>query len=67
MYALDSWTGRDFTCPDGVHMPDFSILAQAWQSIPTDENWDLTCDLDGDEHIGAGDLAIACDQWMEGM
>ena len=62
-YSINS----DFTCPDGVNMIDFSILAQAWQSTPTDENWDSTCDLDGDEHIGAGDLAIACEQWMEGM
>jgi hypothetical protein len=57
----------DFTCPYGVTMVDFAILAQAWQSTPTDDNWNSDCDLDGDEHIGAGDLAITCDQWLEGM
>jgi len=62
-YSMNS----DFTCPDGVNLPEFSTLAQAWQSTPTDENWDSDSDLDGDEHIGAGDLAIACDQWMEGI
>ena len=57
----------DLACPYGVTMIDFSIFGQAWQSAPLDENWNSTCDLDGDQHIGAGDLAIACDQWMEGM
>jgi len=57
----------DLTCPYGVTLLDFSVLAKAWQSTPVDENWNSDCDLDRDEHIGAGDLAIACDQWMEGM
>ncbi|MHC4745052.1 MAG: hypothetical protein ACYS8Z_24310, partial [Planctomycetota bacterium] len=56
----------DLICPYGVTLLDFSILAKAWHSIPVDENWDSDCDLDGDEHIGAGDLAIACEQWMTG-
>lgn len=55
----------DLTCPYGVSLLDFSILARAWQSTPPDDNWDSDCDLDGNEHIGAGDLAIACDQWMK--
>ena len=57
----------DLTCPYGITMLDFSILALAWQSTPTVTNWDPECDLDGDEHIGAGDLAIACEQWLEGI
>jgi hypothetical protein len=57
----------DFTCPDGVNLLDFSILAQAWQSIPAYDNWDSDCDLDGDEHIGAGDLAITSNHWLEGV
>lgn len=57
----------DLTCPYGVSLSDFSILGTAWQSTPTDANWDATCDLDGDEYIGAGDLAIACDHWMRGI
>jgi hypothetical protein len=57
----------DLTCPYGVSLPDFSIFARAWHSTPIDEHWDSDCDLDGDEHIGTGDLAIASGQWMEGM
>ena len=57
----------DFTCPHGVTMTDFAVLGRAWQSTPTDGNWDATCDLDGNEHIGAGDLAITCNLWLEGV
>jgi hypothetical protein len=57
----------DFTCPYGVTMTDFAVLAQAWQSTPTDVHWNATCDLDGNEHIGAGDLAITCNLWLEGI
>ena len=57
----------DFACPDGVNLIDFAVLAKAWQSIPTDENWDLSCDLDGDEHIGVGDLSILSEQWLSGI
>jgi len=57
----------ELACPYGVTMIDFAVLAQAWQSTPTGDNWDSGCDLDGDEHIGVGDLAIACNQWMEGI
>lgn len=57
----------DITCPYGVTLLDFSVFAGAWQSTSVDENWNSDCDLDGDEHIGAVDLAIACDQWMDNL
>jgi len=64
---LPSYAEGDFDRSGRVELTDFAILGTAWQSTPIDENWDSDCDLDGDEHIGAGDLAIACDQWMEGI
>jgi hypothetical protein len=68
-YPLLNWqfiNGRgDFVCPDGVDFFDYAVLANAWLSTPSDDNWNLLCDLQPDEIIETKDLQILIEHWLE--
>ncbi len=59
----------DFLCPYGVDFTDFAVLSSAWQSKPNDSNWRPACDISKqkDNLIDELDLAIFCENWLEGM
>jgi hypothetical protein len=57
----------DFVCPYGVDFADFAVLASAWQSEPSDPDWNPACDISQpkDNFIDELDLAIFCENWLE--
>lgn len=59
----------DFVCPDGVDFVDFAVLASAWLSDDTDPHWDPICDISEpkDNLIDELDLAVLCENWLEGI
>lgn len=59
----------DFICPDGVTMFDFSILAAAWFSSPSDSHWNPICDISdpNDNLIDELDLDVFTDNWLVGV
>jgi hypothetical protein len=58
----------DFLCPYGVDFVDFAVLALAWQTKPNDANWNPACDISQpkDNFIDELDLAVLCENWLEG-
>jgi len=58
----------DFVCPYGIDFADFVILASVWQSEPNDADWNPACDISQpkDNFINELDLAIFCENWLEG-
>jgi hypothetical protein len=56
----------DFTCPDGVNVFDFAVLASAWLSTPSDDNWNPACDISeqNDDIINVLDLAVFTENWL---
>jgi hypothetical protein len=61
--------GGDFTCPDGVDFVDFAILGSAWLSNNIDPHWNPICDISEpkDNLIDELDLAVFCDNWLQGL
>jgi len=59
----------DFLCPDGVNMKDFAILALAWESTSGETGWNPVCDISdpNDNIINEKDLAVFCENWLEGI
>ena len=57
----------DFVCGDGVDFIDFAILSDTWMLSAGQDGYNDRCDLSGDEAIGFADLAIFCDNWLEGI
>jgi hypothetical protein len=59
----------DFLCPYGVDFTDFAILASAWQSEPNEPTWRPACDISEpkDNFIDEFDLAVFCENWLEGQ
>jgi len=57
----------DFTCPDGVDLADFAVLAEAWLSNPMDLNWNGRCEISQppDNIINFLDLAVFGDIWSD--
>lgn len=43
---------------------DFSLLANAFLSVPGDSNWNEDADLDGDGEIGPGDFSILANNFL---
>jgi len=58
----------DFNCPDGVDFVDFARLSLAWQSDPSQYNWNGICDISDphDSIIDERDLAVLAEHWLEG-
>jgi hypothetical protein len=58
----------DFACPYGVDFVDFAVMSSAWQSKPSDPDWNSACDISKpkDNFTGELDLAILCENWLEG-
>lgn len=60
----------DFVSPDGVDFKDFAVLANAWLSTPSQDNWDWQCDI-ADERpnnlIDILDLEVFTQNWLEGL
>jgi hypothetical protein len=58
----------DFVCPYGIDFADFAILASAWQTEPNDPDWNPACDIfqPKDNFINELDLAVLCENWLEG-
>jgi hypothetical protein len=58
----------DFVCPYGIDFADFVILASVWQSEPSDPDWNAACDISQpkDNFIDELDLAVFCENWLEG-
>ena len=48
---------------DGYDQSDLGELLAAWCSHPGDPNWNPNVDLDGDGHVGHGDLGILLADW----
>ncbi len=63
-----SIASADFICPDGVDFLDFAVFASAWISKPGDANWLPICDISQpkDSFIDMLDLAVFCENWLEG-
>jgi hypothetical protein len=59
----------DFTCPDGVNLGDYAVLAFAWLSESGDTNWNSRCDISNpnDSVIDTADLAVFCENWLSGI
>jgi hypothetical protein len=57
----------DFVCPDGVNFLDFAVLADAWQSVHTDDDWNEDCDIStpNDNKIDFKDFAVFAGNWLE--
>lgn len=70
-YPLLWWqfNTADFICPDGVDFADYSIIADAWLTSPADADWNGRCDIaePTDNVIDVPDLAVFCDNWLEGL
>jgi len=57
---------RDFDGDTLVNFMDFALLASRWgQEAESDPDPEATFDLDGDGSIGAGDLALFSEFWLE--
>jgi hypothetical protein len=69
-YPLLWWqfNKADFTCPDGVDLADFAVLAEAWLSNPMDLNWNGRCEIaqPPDNIINFLDLAFLDNIWIQG-
>ncbi len=49
-----------------VDFIDYSILAKAWKSTPSDGNWNYSCNLaPPDDIINERDLAVVCEYWLQ--
>jgi hypothetical protein len=59
----------DFGCPDGVTLPDFSILASAWYADPNLPNWNPVCDISvpNDNFIDELDLRVFSENYLTGF
>ena len=74
MVLSEEWLAEKMSAdiaPDGgdgrVNLLDGARLAQAWLSIPGQDNWDPTCDLYGDaagDIINELDLDVLTEQWL---
>jgi len=57
---------RDFDGDTVVNFMDFALLASHWGQEPVlDPEFEATFDQDGDGSIGAGDLALFSEFWLE--
>jgi hypothetical protein len=65
-FALAYFGDFDDSC--SVDFFDFSILAKAWMTQKGDPDWDWVCDISDppDDYIDWRDLAVLCDNWLEG-
>jgi len=52
-----------------VNIKDFAILALAWESALGEIDWTPVCDISepNDNIINEKDLAVFCDNWLEGF
>ncbi len=52
-----------------VDLDDFAILALAWQSSPSEDNWNADCDISdpSDNVIDGRDLAVFVRSWLVGL
>lgn len=51
-----------------VNFLDWAVFANAWQSTPSQQNWDPNCDIfpnDGDGKIDWFDIAVFTEQWPQ--
>jgi len=53
----------DIDCDCDTDREDLGILLAAWCSHEGDPNWNEDADLDGDGHVGQGDLGILLLDW----
>lgn len=68
-YPKFQWIERvfcDLGRPDGVEWADLITVLGAWLSGPGDSNWDEQCDLNDDNWVGLGDVAVLGENWMIG-
>lgn len=52
---------------DGVvNLVDFAALSAAWQSVPTDSQWNYKCDLEPfiNDHVNMDDMLVMMSQWL---
>ncbi len=56
----------DFYIDGVVNFKDFAVLADAWASVPGDDNWNPACDIStpSDNVIDEYDLAVFCENWL---
>jgi len=51
-----------------IDFMDYSIFAQAWNTTPSDENWNASCNLaPPDDIIDALDLQVFTEKWLAGF
>jgi parallel beta-helix repeat protein len=55
----------DLDCDGHVFLYDLTIIGTAWDSRPSDFNWDAGADIDGDCHVFLYDLTIIGSHWDE--
>ena len=66
LLVFDHVPSRDFNQDTIVNFLDFSLLASQWQHIVgLDPNSPAPVDLDGDGYIGALDVALFSEYWLE--
>ena len=65
-YPRLSWQffAGDFTCPDGVNLIDFAVLAETWSLSSGQTGYNDLCDLIDDNTIDLNDLAVFAENWL---
>ena len=65
-YPKLSWQflAGDFTCPDGINLIDFAVLADTWSLSSGQAGYNDLCDLIDDDTIDLNDLAVFAGNWL---
>jgi parallel beta-helix repeat protein len=58
------WSSADFNGDEIVNFIDYAIFANAWQTQPGNGLYNYKCDLQDNNSIDYGDLALFCEDWL---